>query len=51
MGLQVLAEGVEDEEQAAFVKNCGMDLIQGFYFSRPLPEEEAYTFIKEQSSS
>lgn len=48
MGLLVLAEGVEDEEQVAFVKDCGIDLIQGFFFSRPLQEEEAYAFLKER---
>lgn len=46
MGLQVLAEGVEDAEQEAFVRDSGIDYIQGFYFSRPLPEEEAFQFIK-----
>lgn len=51
MGLQVLAEGVEDEKQVAFVKDCGIDLIQGFYFSRPLPEEDVYKFIKDHSTS
>lgn len=50
MGLQVLAEGVENEEQETFVKSCGIDYIQGFYFSRPLPEEEAFSFIKNAQS-
>lgn len=45
MGLLVLAEGVEDEAQERFVKKCGIDLIQGFLFSKPLPEEEAFTFL------
>lgn len=45
MGLLVLAEGVEDEDQAQFVKRCGIDLIQGFLYSRPLPEEDAFRFL------
>ena len=46
MGLQVLAEGVENAQQEAFVKSCGIDYIQGFYFAKPLPEEEAFAFIR-----
>lgn len=45
MGLLVLAEGVEDQPQEAFVNSCGIDFIQGYYFSRPLPEEEAFSFL------
>lgn len=45
MGLSVLAEGVEDIAQEEFVNKCGIDLIQGFLFSKPLPEEEAFQFI------
>lgn len=46
MGLQVLAEGVENKAQEEFVRMCDIDLIQGFLFSRPLQEEDAFTFIK-----
>lgn len=46
MGLQVLAEGVETKEQEEFVKKCGIDLIQGFLFSKPLNEEDAFSFLK-----
>jgi len=36
LGLQVVAEGVETEEQLTFLKEQGCALIQGYYFSRPL---------------
>ena len=36
----VVAEGVETEEQLAMLKDAGCDLVQGYYFSRPLPPEE-----------
>ena len=36
LGLKTVAEGVETREQLAYVSELGCDLIQGFYFSRPL---------------
>ena len=40
MGLTVLAEGVETEEQLAALKECGCINFQGYLFGRPLPIEE-----------
>jgi predicted signal transduction protein with EAL and GGDEF domain len=37
LGLNVLAEGVEDQAQFAFLKQLGCDAVQGFYVSTPLP--------------
>ncbi len=37
LNLRVVAEGVEDEEQLAFLKKYECDYVQGFYYSRPLP--------------
>lgn len=39
-GLAVVAEGVETEEQFNYLKERGCGRFQGYYFSRPLPEEE-----------
>ena len=41
--LQVVAEGVEDANQLALLRRLGCEYAQGFYFSRPVPEQE---FIK-----
>lgn len=40
MGLVVVAEGVETEEQLAYLKQKGCDSIQGYLLSQPLPPEE-----------
>ena len=46
MNLRVVAEGVETGGQLALLKDRGCDLVQGYYFSRPLPAEEFEELIK-----
>ena len=47
LGMQIVAEGIETREQVDFLAQQHCDLIQGFYFAKPLPieefEEKAFT--------
>jgi EAL domain-containing protein (putative c-di-GMP-specific phosphodiesterase class I) len=45
MGLCVIAEGIENEEQLQFVKDNDCDEMQGFYYSKPLPADEFREFV------
>ena len=49
LGLEVVAEGVETEEQLAYLKARGCNLIQGYLFSRPVPADEVIAFIRERN--
>ena len=46
--MPVIAEGVETERQLAMLKDAGCDLVQGYYFSRPVPPEEFEKFIESE---
>ena len=48
--VKVVAEGVETEGQMQFMKENGCDLIQGYYFSKPLPPEEFEKLIEKEIS-
>lgn len=40
MDTQIVAEGIEDEEQVQALRELGCDLIQGYYYSKPIPVSE-----------
>jgi diguanylate cyclase (GGDEF)-like protein/PAS domain S-box-containing protein len=45
LGMKIVAEGVESEEQAEELREMGCDLGQGFHFAEPLPPREASEFL------
>ena len=46
MNLKVVAEGIETEEEALRMQQEGVDYIQGFHYSRPLPMAEYVDFVR-----
>ena len=46
-GYAIVAEGVEEQEEVELLEAWGVDMIQGYYFSRPLPVEEFLKKIRE----
>jgi EAL domain-containing protein (putative c-di-GMP-specific phosphodiesterase class I) len=49
MGLSVITEGVETEEQKEFLEECGCRMFQGYYFSKPIPVGEfEEKFLKDE---
>lgn len=49
LGLDSIAEGVETSEQLSYLRQQGCHLIQGFYFSKPLPVDELPDFVMNQA--
>lgn len=46
--LGLLAEGVETKEQVELLQSIGCDQVQGYYYAKPMPEEEFFTLLKKQ---
>ena len=46
LGLKTIAEGVETEEQLDLLRKLNCNSIQGYYFSKPLPEEEFEAYMR-----
>ncbi len=45
LGVQVVAEGVETADELAILREMDCDYIQGYYFSKPLPEKEFEEYL------
>ncbi len=51
LGIKVVAEGVETQAQADFLKREGCRIAQGYLFSRPLPKTEFAAYVRDQTAA
>ena len=51
LNYEIIVEGVETKEMADFLKIEGCDFNQGYYFSKPINENEFINFIKEKNGA
>ncbi|MBP3487375.1 MAG: GGDEF domain-containing protein [Roseburia sp.] len=50
LGIPLVIEGVERREQSEMAEKLGVDYIQGYYYGRPLPEQECLRYIRSFNS-
>lgn len=51
LDLGLLAEGVETKDQIELLQSIGCDQVQGYYYAKPMPEEEFFELLKKQHTS
>lgn len=47
LGMEIVVEGIETEEQYSNFKKLGVEYIQGYYFSKPLPQDSVLNYVQE----
>ncbi|MDB5424178.1 MAG: hypothetical protein JWQ29_1594 [Phenylobacterium sp.] len=48
LGVRIVAEGVEEEAQALFLRAAGCDRMQGYWFARPMPADQMQAVLRER---
>ena len=48
LGMKVVAEGVETGEQLEILKCLNCDAVQGFYYAKPMPEQEFVAYVQQR---
>ena len=48
LGIPIVIEGVETKEQLEFIKEKKIDYVQGFYFAKPMKEEDLIKFLNKK---
>jgi len=51
LGIRIVAEGVEDESQAIFLRSSGCERMQGYWFARPMPADQMLTALRESQAA
>lgn len=51
LDLGLLAEGVETKDQIDLLQSIGCDQVQGYYYAKPMPEDEFFELLKKQQLS
>jgi EAL domain-containing protein (putative c-di-GMP-specific phosphodiesterase class I) len=46
LSVPMIAEGVETEEQMLTLQGLGCDIVQGYYFARPMPAKDFEAYLK-----
>ena len=47
LGIPLVVEGVETEEQSHEMERLGVEYIQGYFYGKPMPEKECLRYIRE----
>ena len=45
LGVKIIAEGIETSEQVEFLRKQGCQMVQGYYYFKPLPVEEFEKYL------
>lgn len=50
LDLEIVVEGIEDDEMAQYIIDCECEYIQGYYYSKPIPKNDLISFINEKNA-